>query len=47
MTFPTNRSKRVKNLSVVIPHFSKQEALQKTWDELILQVHPDDEIIIA
>ena len=35
------------NISVVIPHFQKQDVLQKTWDELQLQIHPDDQIIIV
>lgn len=34
-------------LSIIIPHFSKQDALQKTWDELILQIHPEDTITIV
>jgi len=47
MTFPVNRSKRVKNLSIIIPHYQKQKALQKTWGELILQIHPEDTITIV
>ena len=46
--FPTNKGeKRVKNLSIIIPHYQKQKALEETWDELILQVHPDDQILIV
>jgi len=37
----------VRNLSIIIPHYSKQDALKKTWGELQLQLHPDDEVIIV
>jgi len=37
----------VRNLSIIFPHFQKQEALKKTWKELILQVHPEDEVLIV
>jgi glycosyltransferase involved in cell wall biosynthesis len=36
-----------RNLSIIIPHYNKNEALQKTWKELLLQIHPDDEIIVV
>lgn len=35
------------NLSIVIPFYEKHEALQETWKELMLQLHPDDQIIIV
>jgi len=34
------------NLSIIIPHYNKNEALQETWKELMLQIDPDDEILI-
>ncbi len=34
-------------LSIVIPHYQKRDALQKTWDELIQQIHPNDQILIV
>ena len=36
-----------RNLSIIIPHFSKQEALEKTFKELQLQLHPDEDVIIV
>jgi len=35
------------NLSVIIPHYNKNEALQETWKELMLQIDPEDEIIVV
>ena len=47
-TFPTNRGeKRLRNLSIVIPHYNKNAVLQKTWKELLLQIHPEDEILVV
>ena len=37
----------MQNLSVIIPHFQKQKHLQQIWEELTLQIHPDDEILIV
>ena len=34
------------NLSIIIPHYNKNEALQETWKELMLQIDPEDEILI-
>ena len=36
----------IKNLSILIPHYQKQDILVKTWEELQLQLHPQDEILI-
>ena len=36
-----------RNISIIIPHYQKQEALVNTWKELQLQLHPLDEIIIV
>ena len=33
-------------LSIIIPHFSKQESLKQVFNELQLQINPDDEILI-
>ena len=35
------------NLSIIIPHYSKQHHLRQIWDELSLQIHPDDEILVV
>lgn len=37
----------MQNVSIVIPHYEKQDALQVTWDSLRLQLHPDDEVLIV
>ena len=37
----------MRNISIVIPHFNKNEALQETWKELMLQIESEDEIIIT
>lgn len=37
----------IRNVTVVIPHFQKQDALVKTFEELRLQLHVDDEVIIV
>ena len=34
-------------LSIIIPHFEKQAALKKTWEELKFQIQPEDEILIV
>lgn len=34
------------NFSILIPHYQKRDALRKTWEELHLQLHPDDEVLI-
>ena len=34
------------NLSIIIPHYNKNEALQETWKELMLQIDPEDRIYI-
>ena len=36
-----------RNLSIVVPHYNKNEALQETWKELMLQIHPEDQITIV
>ncbi len=36
-----------RNLTIIIPHYSKQEALKKTWEELRLQIHQEDEVLIV
>ena len=34
------------NLSIIIPHYNKNVALQETWKELMLQIDPEDRIYI-
>jgi len=47
-TFPTNRGEsKIKNISIVIPHYNKNAVLKKTWKELLLQIHPEDEILVV
>lgn len=36
-----------RNLSIIVPHFSKQETLKKVHEELVLQIHPDDQILVV
>ena len=37
----------VKNVSIIIPHFQKQKHLTQVWEELSLQIHQDDQILIV
>ena len=37
----------VRNLSIIIPFYEKYEALKKTWEELHLQLHPDDQVLVV
>lgn len=39
--------KKIRNISVVIPHYQKQKALEVTWKELQLQLSPGDNIYIV
>lgn len=34
-------------LSIIIPHFQKQKALERTWEELQLQINLEDRILIV
>lgn len=36
----------MRNLSIIIPHYNKNEALLETWKELMLQINPTDEILV-
>jgi len=38
---------KLRPISIIIPHYEKQDALTKTHQELVLQLHPEDEIIIV
>lgn len=35
------------SLSIIIPHFNKNQALEETWKELLLQINPNDQILIV
>lgn len=37
----------VRNLSIIIPFYQKKQALKKTWEELQLQLHPDDRVYVV
>ena len=37
----------VRNISIVIPFYEKHAALNQMFDDLVLQLHPDDEVIIV
>lgn len=37
----------VRNISIIIPHYSKQQVLRTIMEELKLQIDPDDEILIC
>lgn len=37
----------MRNISVIVPHFQKQRTLLQVWEELQLQLSPEDEIIIV
>lgn len=42
-----NGEKQMNNFSIIIPFFEKKEALKKTWGELHLQLHPDDQVLVV
>lgn len=38
---------KIHPISIIVPHFDKNAALNQVWDELQLQIDPEDEILIV